>query len=412
MSNNSAQEIEQLIQEESFDSNPYAVLKQMREKAPIFWSNSMGGWLITKYEDVVRTFKDTDDFGNAGRLGKAAEYLPESTRSKLTEFTKHYETIGLLHSDPPEHDRLRGLVMKAFNPAAIRAMHARIQEIVDQILDVASSNSGMEVIRDLAWGLPSTVLADLLDAPPESRELFKNWADTLLAFQGSNKPDEHTLFKTQEALVESKKYLTDLIQQRKKNPGVDLLSSLVLAELEGEKLNHDELLNTCITLLAAGQETTTALIGNMILILGQDPALLSKIRNDRSLIPQTIEEIVRFESPIPRQPRLIRKDITVSGVEMKKGDIAFQMLNSANRDPDIFENPDSININRKPNKHLGFGVGAHYCVGAPLSRLEATIVLNSMLDRFSKIELINEKVEWDTRKRNSRVLKELSVNLG
>ena len=148
------------------------------------------------------------------------------------------------------------------------------------------------------------------------------------------------------------------------------------------------------------------------MILGQDPALLSKIRNDRSLIPQTIEEIVRFESPIPRQPRLIRKDITVSGVEMKKGDIAFQMLNSANRDPDIFENPDSININRKPNKHLGFGVGAHYCVGAPLSRLEATIVLNSMLDRFSKIELINEKVEWDTRKRNSRVLKELPVNLG
>jgi len=404
-------EIDSKIQSKDFDTDPYDILKLMRKEAPIFWSDSMGGWLITRYEDVVKTFKDTEDYGNANRLGKAAEYLPAASRERLSEFSRHYETIGLLHSDAPEHSRLRGLVVKAFNPGAIRAMKPRIQGIVDQILDAAAIKGGMEVIGDLAWGLPSTVLADLLDAPVESRILFKNWADDLLAFQGSNRPTEEVLLKTQEALVASKKYLTDLISQRRMNPGEDLLSLLVLAESEGEKLTHEELLNTCITLLAAGQETTTALIGNMLLLLLQDPNLLLQIREDPSLIPGAIEEIVRFESPIPRQPRLIRRDISIGGNELKAGQIAFQMLNSANRDSDFFDDPDSINFRRQANKHLGFGLGAHYCVGAPLSRIEATIVLESLIERFSEIKLMGKEIKWNTTKRNSRVLDSLNISL-
>jgi cytochrome P450 len=239
--------------------------------------------------------------------------------------------------------------------------------------------------------------------------LFKNWADDLLAFQGSNRPSEEVLLKTQEALVSSKRYLTDLIAQRRLNPGEDLLSLLVLAESDGEKLTHDELLNTCITLLAAGQETTTALIGNMLLLLLKDPKLLLQIREDPSLIPGAIEEIVRFESPIPRQPRLIRRDIIIDGVELKAGQIAFQMLNSANRDSEFFDEPDSINFKRQSNKHLGFGLGAHYCVGAPLSRIEATIVLESLIERFSDIKLLSKEIKWNTVKRNSRVLESLNI---
>ena len=403
--------IESKIQTKEFDTDPYDILKSMREEAPIFWSPSMGGWLITRYEDVIKTFKETEDYGNANRLGKAAEYFPVSARGRLSEFSRHYETIGLLHSDAPEHSRLRGLVVKAFNPGAIRAMKPRIQGIVDQILDAAAIKGEMEVIGDLAWGLPSTVLADLLDAPVESRMLFKNWADDLLAFQGSNRPTEQVLLKTQEALVSSKRYLTDLISQRRLNPGEDLLSLLVLAESDGEKLTHDELLNTCITLLAAGQETTTSLIGNMLLLLLKDLNLLSQIREDPSLIPGAIEEIVRFESPIPRQPRLIRRDISIEGIELKAGQIAFQMLNSANRDSDFFDEPDSVNFKRQSNKHLGFGLGAHYCVGAPLSRIEATIVLESLIERFSDIKLLSKEIKWNTVKRNSRVLESLNIAL-
>jgi cytochrome P450 len=241
--------------------------------------------------------------------------------------------------------------------------------------------------------------------------MFKNWADDLLAFQGSNRPPEDVLLKTQEALVSSKKYLTDLISERRKNPGEDLLSLLVLAESEGDKLTHEELLNTCITLLAAGQETTTALIGNMLLILLQEPELLVQIREDPSLIPSAIEEIVRFESPIPRQPRLIRRDIVIDGIELKAGQIAFQMLNSANRDSDLFNNPDSVDFRRQANKHLGFGLGAHYCVGAPLSRIEATIVLESLIERFSDIRLLSTETKWNITKRNSRVLESLEISL-
>lgn len=411
MESNLNSEIESRILSKEFDTNPYDILKVMREEAPIFWSESMGGWLITRYEDVIKTFKDTEDFGNANRLGKAAEYLPAASRERLSEFSRHYETIGLLHSDAPEHSRLRGLVVKAFNPGAIRAMKPRIQEIVDQILDVAAAKGEMEVIGDLAWGLPSTVLADLLDAPVESRMQFKTWADDLLAFQGSNRPTEEVLLKTQEALVSSKEYLTNLISERRKNPGEDLLSLLVLAESEGDKLTHEELLNTCITLLAAGQETTTALIGNMLLILLKDPTLLSQIREEPSLIPGAIEEIVRFESPIPRQPRLIRRDLIIDGIELKAGEIAFQMLNSANRDPNFFENPESINFRRQANKHLGFGLGAHYCVGAPLSRIEATIVLESLIWRFDDIRLLSKDIRWNITKRNSRVLESLNISL-
>ena len=164
-------------------------------------------------------------------------------------------------------------------------------------------------------------------------------------------------------------------------------------------------------MLAAGQETTTALIGNMLLLLLQDPNLLLQIREDPSLIPGAIEEIVRFESPIPRQPRLIRRDISIGGNELKAGQIAFQMLNSANRDSDFFDDPDSINFRRQANKHLGFGLGAHYCVGAPLSRIEATIVLESLIERFSEIKLMGKEIKWNTAKRNSRVLDSLNISL-
>jgi len=411
VSNDMSDRIEIQVRDSGFDTDPYPTLKILREQEPVHWSESLGGWMVTRYEDVVRTFKDIESFSNSGRLAQASVHLSPDAREGLGEFHSHYNGIGLLHSDPPEHSRLRRLVLEAFNPSSIRAMHDRVQQIVDEILDRASDVGGMEVINDLAWGLPSTVLADILGAPEESRQVFRKWADDLLAFQGSNKPSEEVLLTTQAALVDSRAYFSALIEERRRRPGNDLLSSLVQAQSEGDRLSEEELLNTCVTLLAAGQETTTALIGNALLLLLQRPDDLAAVRANRALIPLAIEEIVRFESPISRQPRLVRQEVELGGKRLAKGDVVFQMLNSANRDSSVFEEPDNLVIGRRPNRHIGFGLGAHYCVGAPLSRLEGAVVIDSLLNRFSEINIASETIVWNTSKLNSRILDGLEISL-
>lgn len=392
-----------------FDQDPIPVLRRIQDEDPVHWSEAIGGWLVTRYDDVLTTFKQVEDFGNAGRLGRASSYLTAEQRAGLQDFEAHYREKGLLHSDPPDHARLRTLVLSAFSPRVIEAMRPRIQSIVDRIFDRAAADGGMEVIADLAWELPSTVLADLLGAPPEARPLFRDWTDEILAFQGVNRPSEQVLYVAQRALVDAKAYLKAMVDQRRREPGEDLLSHLVRAEADGERLTEAELLNTCITLMTAGQETTTALLGNGIHLMLTHPDAHAQMREDPSVIPSAVEEFLRYESPIPRQPRLVRRDTVLAGRHLKAGDIAFQMLNIANRDPAKFDDPDVFDIERNPNRHLGFGLGRHFCVGAPLSRLEGQVVFTTILGRFPRVELVDPTPHWNPHKRNSRVLDSLDV---
>lgn len=409
MSASSLAQLDAKIGTPEFDADPLEILGQLREEDPVHWNDAIGGWLVTRYADVVTTFKDIPVFSNEGRLSKASAYLPPARRAQFKAFEDHYSIKGLLFSDPPDHTRLRSLVLTAFNPKVIEAMRPRIQAIVEGILDNAAGEGGMEVIDDLAWALPSTVLAELLGAPIEARPLFRRWADDILAFQGVNRPSEEILLTAQAALLEAKAYLRTMIEQRRREPGQDLLSHLVTAEKEGEALSEDELLSTCITLIGAGQETTTALIGNGLYLTLSRPDVHSRLRDDPALIRGAVEEFIRYESPIPRQPRLVKTEGELGGKHLKVGDIAFQMLNSANRDPAQFSDPDVFDIERKPNRHIGFGLGAHFCVGAPLSRLEGQIVFGSMLERFPNMRLIDDRPQWNTTKRNSRVLKSLRL---
>lgn len=392
-----------------FDADPLEVLRLLREQDPVHWSESIGGWLVTRYDDVLTTFKDVAHFSNEGRLAKASAYLPADMRAQFKPFEDHYNTKGILHSDPPDHTRLRALVLTAFNPKVVEAMRPRIQAIVDQLFDQAEARGGMEVISELAWALPSTVLAELLGAPIEARPLFKRWADEILAFQGVNKPSLEILTTAQRALLEAKDYLRGMIEQRRREPSDDLLSHLVTAEADGSTLTEPELLSTCITLLGAGQETTTALVGNGLYLLLSNPSAWARLREDPTIVRTAVEEFIRFESPIPRQPRLIKQDVELGGKLLKAGDIAFQMLNSANRDPAHFTDPDVFDIERKPNRHIGFGLGPHFCVGAPLSRLEGQIVFQTVIERFPNIRLVDPNPHWNVAKRNSRVLENLNV---
>ncbi len=392
----------------AFIEDPYAKLHELRDTAPVLWSSAVGGWVLTRYDDVVRTFKDTETFGNAGRMTRVLNHLEPASQTKLEPFRRHYETQGLIHSDPPDHTRIRRLVLKAFTPPAIEAMRPQIQGIVDELIDGMQPRGHAELIEEFAFALPVTVLATILGVPRSDAPRFRRWADDLLAFQGRNKPAEATLLTSQAMLIEARDYLADLIVAKRADPDGSVLSQLVVAEAEGDKLSMDELLSTTVTFLVAGHETTTSLIGNGVLTLLQHPDQWEALKADPSLIPRAVEEILRFESPVSRQPRLVRHDTELGDQRLKEGDVAFQMLGAANRDPEVFSQPDTFDIRREPNRHIAFGLGPHFCIGAPLSRAEGQIALTTLATRMPNLEF-DGTPRWDLDKPNSRVLRELTV---
>jgi len=402
---------EKEINSPAFVADPYPTLSEMRAEVPVLWSDGIGGWILTRYDDIVVSFKETSSFSNEGRLAQSVEHLTGASRERLAKFEAHYRTKGLLHSDPPDHTRLRALVTKAFTPRVIETLKPRIKEIVTDLLKEASARGEIDIVRDLAIPLPATVIAEMLGAPTADRHRFRKWADDLLAFQGINKPPEAVLLQAQESLIEMRDYLMVQIEEKRANPKDDLLTKLVQAESEGDRLSVAELINTCVTLLVAGHEPTTSLLGSSVFTLLKHPEALAKIREDWDLLPQAIEEVLRYESPVSRQPRLMKRDFELNGKLLKKGEIVFQMLNAANRDPAHFDHPETFDIFRKNNRHLAFGQGIHFCVGATLARAEANIALRTLFEMFPNIALVDPNPDWDVEKRNSRMLRKLPVSV-
>ncbi len=394
---------------EEFVRDPYPILQLLQSEAPVYWSESIGGWIITRYEDILVTFRDVAHFSNEGRLGKAVDYLTPEQRANFGPFEHHYATKSLLHSDPPEHTRLRSLMTKAFTPRVVEAMRPRIQAIVDELLDQALDSGEVDIISDLAGPLPALVMAEIFGVPPEDCKYFKQWADDILAFQGINRPSIEVLERSQRGIVDIRAYLADLIADRRLHPGDDLLSQLVIAETEGQHLSALELLASCVTLLVAGHETTLSLIGNGLLTLLHHPDQLEQLRQDPTLMPEAIEEMLRYESPVSRQPRFIKQDVVLGGQQLRQGQMAFQFLNAANRDPAYFPDPDRFDIRRQNNKHLGFGLGIHFCIGAPLSRVEGPIAIEAVLRRMPTLRFLDDVADWDGGKANSRLLRSLPV---
>ncbi len=401
--------LDELLVSEQFLTDPYPILRRLRDEDPVHWSDSIGGWVLTRYDDIVTTFRDVGHFSNEGRLARAVEHLPAEARARFKTFEDHYRLKSLIHSDPPDHTRLRALVTKAFSPRLVEAMRPRIQAIVNGLLDTVQSAGQMDVIQDLAIPLPVTVLSEIFGVPASDQMLFKSWADGLLAFQGINRPSEETLARSQKALVEIREYLGKLILARRREPREDLLSELVAAEAEGRKLSETELLNSCITLLVAGHETTTSLVGNGIYLLLSHPEQWRLLKSEPALLTAAIEEMLRYESPVARQPRLMKQDAEMGGKQIRAGEIVFQMLNAANRDPAYFEEPERFDITRRNNRHIAFGLGIHFCVGATLARTEGQIVFTTVMNRMPTLSLVTEKPEWDLQKPNSRMLKSLPV---
>ncbi len=393
-----------------FARDPYPTLRRLREDDPVYWSDALGGWLLTRYDDVLVTFKDVAHFSNEGRLAKAVEYLPDDVRARFTAFEDHYRTKGLLHSDPPDHTRLRRLVRDPFSPRAVEQLRPRIQAIVDDLLDRVQATGTMDAIHDLAVPLPATIIAEIFGVPQEETPLFIGWSDDVLAFQGQNRPNVEWLARAQRAIVELRAYLGALIQQRREEPSDDLLSSLVAPGPDGDRLSQDELINTSVTLLVAGHETTRSLIGNGLYLLLADRTRWQRLREEPGLLKTAIEETLRFESPIARQPRRMQEPTVLGGKDIRRGEMVFQMLNAANRDPERFSDPEELDLDRSADRHIAFGNGIHFCLGASLARLEGQVAFASLLERMPDIRLLDRTPDWALDKQNSRLLSSLPVS--
>ncbi len=387
--------LEQQLTSDAFFQDPYPIYAEMRATDPVHWSEANGGWMVTRYDDVLATVRDLARFSSCGRNTSAFDRLPGEVSERVRPLRDHF-SVGLINSDPPDHTRMRGLINKAFTPRVVEQLRPRVQFLVDGLLEAVEERGDgrMDVIRDLAFPLPAMVIAEVLGAPPEDRDRFKIWTVGILKFQGTGSILPETAEESQAHLLEMRAFLADLADRRRRAPRDDLMSQLVAAEAEGDRLSESELLSTCVTLLTAGHETTTNLIGNGLLTLLRHPNQLALLRKHPDLMPSAIEELLRFESPLQRNPRRVAVDTELDGKRLRRGDYVMQVLGSANRDPNQFPDPDRLDITRQPNRHVAFGFGVHFCLGAPLARLEAPIALAAILGRFPGLALATDCPQW------------------
>jgi cytochrome P450 len=391
-------EFDALLTSPNFYADPYPAYHRLRAEAPVYWSEALGAWLFTRYADVVSILQRPSQFLNSGRVTYLLEQLPADARGQVAGLEAHYR-VGVGHTDPPDHTRLRALLTRAFTPRIVETQRASVAAVVNELLDPVADTGEMDVIRDLAYPLPATIIAGMIGAPAEDRAKFREWAmDINALFSGGGRVDEAKALDAQRTQIEMRDYILALAGERRKCPQDDLISALVTAQDDGDKsqrkLTEAELVSTCVTLFVAGHETTTNLIGNGILTLLRNPIEMQKLKDDPSLITGAVEEILRYESSVARAWRLAAEDIKWAGHLIRKGQMVLGSINAANRDPARFPDPDRFDICRADNKHVAFGYGIHFCLGAPLARLEAPFAINAMLRRFPELQLATDAPEW------------------
>ena len=379
---------------EAFNQNPYPLYHQLRREAPVYWSEAWGCWLLTRYEDITWTLQDYQTFTSLGRLTATME-LPEPLWERVAPLVRHYSQ-GLINVDPPDHTRMRKLVHMAFTPRAIRKMRSYIEDIVDRLIDEQIERGSMDVIWDFSYPLPVTVIAEMMGIPLEDHAKFKRWSGEIVGFMATPKPSPEILLKSQDALLAMQQYFRDIYAKRRLAPEDDLITALVRAELEGDKLSEEEMVSSCVTILIGGHETTTYLIANGVYALLRQPEQLRLLRDSPDLDASATEEFLRYEGPFQRNRRIATRDVKIGDMTIEKDQLIMQFLGAANRDPSQFDNPDALDLARSPNKHLAFGYGPHFCLGAPLARLEAPVAIRALLNKLRNIRLAHHDLAWNS----------------
>ena len=378
-----------------FHADPYPFYRRLREQDPVH-QTPMGFWVLTRYDDCVAALRDPRFGREEFQQMLAAVYGGEDS-DRLPR--------SMLFRDPPDHTRLRALVSKAFTPRTIEQMRDHIQEIVDRLLDRAQGQGGMDVIEDLAYPLPVTVICEMLGVPVSDHASIRGWsADIARSLDAIGLPTDQSIVDhgrvARRALAD---YFRALVPERRARPQADLLSGLLAAEEQGDKLTEPEVIAMCLLLFIAGHETTVNLIGNGTLALLRHPDQLARLQADPGLIPNAVEELLRYDSPVQRTARITTTDVEMDGRPIARGAMVVTALGAANRDPAQFPDPDRLDVTRRDVRHVSFGYGIHFCLGAPLARVEGQIALGTLLRRAPGLVLAEPSPEW----RESSVLRGL-----
>lgn len=373
--------------------NPYPALAQLRAAEPVSWNEPLRGWLLTAYDDVKSAQKDRRF--SAERVKPFTEHMAATERPELEQMGALLNQ-WLLFRDPPAHTPLRRLLIDAFTPRAIEALRPRIGEIVEDLLDPLSERTQFDMIGDFAFPMPATVIAHILGVPSSDVPKFRAWSNELATVIGNSRQAPDRFQRGARALFTLTDYFRSTVSSRRarRTKGA-LIDDLIEARAANSPMSEEELVASCILILFAGHETTMNLIGNATLLLLKNPDQWALLNRDPNLIPSMVEEVLRYECAAFVIVRVANEDIDISGKRISKGDRVFLMLGAANRDPKHFDDPERFDILRKPNRHLSFGYGIHFCIGAQLARVEAEVAFTHLLPLIKDVELVSGNLDWD-----------------
>lgn len=398
---------ERLQTDRNFE-DPYPRYHRLRTEAPFFREPRTGALLLTRYADVAAALKHPQ-LSSRGVID-AVVRVPAPLRRIARPVTRALSR-QMIFSDPPDHARLRSLANRAFTPRVVEKMSAHIQRIADDLLDAIDGPAPVDLIDRFAAPLPIRVIAEMLGAPIGSRDQIKLWSDDLAIFAGGGPgPRWKEVLRGARGAFCLRRYLLRLIRERRGRPGDDLLGALIAAEEKGDTLTEEELWANAMLLLFAGHETTTGLIGNGLLALLRHPVELDLLRREPALMESGVEELLRFDGPVHRIGRVAKDDLSIGGSSIPAGQPVILGLAAANRDPAQFPDPDRLDVRRAENRHLAFGHGIHFCLGAALARLEGRIAIGAVIRRYPDVRLTGERLEW-RRSSTLRGLKALPVRL-
>ncbi|MGX4202144.1 MULTISPECIES: cytochrome P450 [Bacillus] len=351
--------------------NPFSWYEKMRKESPVYYDQNTGIWSVFLYEDIKRVLSEKETFSshfstNKGSIGKT-----------------------LINQDPPKHTQIRSIVNRSFTPRVMKEWEPRIQAITDELIQRMDGKEKIDIYKDFAHPLPIIVISELLGVPSEYMDQFKQWSDVLVSSPKSSKEEDMKEFLTarETAERELEEFFQTIIAEKRKNLSNDLISILIRAEEETLKISEKELIPFCNLLLVAGNETTTNLLTNAVFSILENEGVYDELRNDLSLIPSMVEESLRYRSPAQVLRRKVIRDTEIGGQQLRKGETVIVWIGSANRDENKFKDASTFDIHRKPNPHIAFGHGIHFCLGAPLARMEANIAMTALIKKYSSISL-------------------------
>lgn len=377
-------------------ANPFPVYHQLRRDDPVHWSPHLKGWVLTRHNDVRDALRDQRL--SANRITPYLNHLSAEDRAAVSNMGDMLER-WMVFMDPPDHTRIRGLFNRAFTSRALEALQPRIAALVDELLENMAAKGGRaDFIQDFAYPLPAAVIALIIGVPVKDMDQLKAWSDDLATVVGSalDAPDKRV--RSEAAITDMVAYFRDIIALRRRNPpppGQEaIIDALISSDEKGDALEEAELVASAIFLLFAGHETTTNLFGNGLVALTRFPDQFAKLRTDEKMTEAAVEEMLRYDGPIGAIARIALEPYRIGDIEIQPGDRVFCMVNAANRDGDVFPDPDNFDLYRPQNRHIVFGFGIHFCLGAPLARLEGQIGWPKILQRLKNIELTAEP-EWN-----------------